>query len=505
MKIKSFTLSTILFTVFFIQHIQSKETIKKPNVILFLIDDLGWSDLSLTGSKFHETPNVDRLAKEGAFFSDAYAASSVCSPTRASILTGKYPSRIKMTYISGTSGPKGPGYQLNAPKIVGNINSKDITLAEALRSHKYKTVHIGKWHLQNHTDKGKTHYPEKHGFDINIAGFRMGQPGSYYFPYKSERHPNTNVPGLEDGKEGDYLTDALTDQAIQFIRKNKAQPFFINFWYYSVHTPIQAKKEKLQKYTEKAKRLGLDPKPNKGIPVWQSRARSEQSSPAYACMVESMDENIGRLLETLKQENLENDTLIIFFSDNGGLSTGSGGNMPTSCLPLRAGKSWLYEGGIRVPLVLRMPGKIKPGLRIKEPVISTDLYPTILDLLNLPAMPTQHRDGKSLKPLLNGKKETMDREALYFHYPHYHHINSMGPSGAIRMGKYKLIEVFETRKIELYNLEDDIGEQNDLVDKRPKVKERLLNSLHQWQKKSGADLPEINPDYLAEKDFRHKK
>ena len=187
MKIKSFTLSTILFTVFFIQHIQSKETIKKPNVILFLIDDLGWSDLSLTGSKFHETPNVDRLAKEGAFFSDAYAASSVCSPTRASILTGKYPSRIKMTYISGTSGPKGPGYQLNAPKIVGNINSKDITLAEALRSHKYKTVHIGKWHLQNHTDKGKTHYPEKHGFDINIAGFRMGQPGSYFFPYKSER------------------------------------------------------------------------------------------------------------------------------------------------------------------------------------------------------------------------------------------------------------------------------------------------------------------------------
>ena len=178
---------------------------------------------------------------------------------------------------------------------------------------------------------------------------------------------------------------------------------------------------------------------------------------------------------------------------------------PHHAFPLRAGKSWLYEGGIRVPLVLRMPGKIKAGLRIKEPVISTDLYPTILDLLNLPAMPTQHRDGKSLKPLLNGKKKTMDREALYFHYPHYHHINSMGPSGAIRMGKYKLIEVFETGKIELYNLEEDMGEQNDLVEKRPKVKERLLNSLHQWQKKSGADLPEINPDYLAEKDFRHKK
>ena len=165
---------------------------KKQNVILFLIDDLGWSDLSLTGSKFYETPNIDRLAKEGVFFSDAYAASSLCSPTRGSILTGKYPSRIKMTYISGTSGPKGPGYPLNAPGSAGNINPKDITLAEALRSHGYKTVHIGKWHLQNHTDQGKTHYPEKHGFDINIAGFRMGQPGSYFFPFKSERHPSTN-------------------------------------------------------------------------------------------------------------------------------------------------------------------------------------------------------------------------------------------------------------------------------------------------------------------------
>ena len=475
---------------------------KKQNVILFLVDDLGWSDLSLTGSKFYETPNIDRLAKEGVFFSDAYAASPVCSPTRASILTGKYPSRIKMTYISGTAGPKGPGYLLNAPNSAGNINPKDITLAEALRSNGYKTVHIGKWHLQNHTDKGKTHYPEKHGFDQNIAGFRMGQPGSYYFPFKSERHPSTNVPGLEDGKNGDYLTDSLTDRAIQFIKDNKDKPFFINFWYYTVHTPIQPKKEKLQKYVEKADRLGLSQKYKHGTPVWQSVSRKEQSSPAYACMVESMDENIGRLLEHLKKQDLENETLIIFCSDNGGLSTGSGPNMPTSCSPLQAGKAWLYEGGIRVPLIIKMPGKTKPSLRIKEPVLSTDLYPTILDLLDLPLIPEQHRDGKSLKPLLSGKNKKIDREALYFHFPHYHHINSMGPSGAIRMGKYKLIEVFESGKTELYNLESDPGELHDLSKERQSIAGKMLKKLKSWQNESGVDMAIPNPNYIQEKDYR---
>ena len=477
---------------------------KKQNVILFLIDDLGWSDLSLTGSKFYETPNIDRLAKEGVFFSDAYAASSLCSPTRGSILTGKYPSRIKMTYISGTSGPKGQGYPLNAPGSAGNINPKDITLAEALRSHGYKTVHIGKWHLQNHTDQGKTHYPEKHGFDLNIAGFRMGQPGSYFFPFKSERHPSTNVPGMEKGKIGDYLTDSLTDRAIQFINENKDQPFFLNFWYYTVHTPIQAKKEKIQKYTDKAKRLGLTQRFSQGTPVWKSMSRKQQSSPAYAAMVESMDENIGRLLKSLKKQKLENDTLIIFFSDNGGLSTGSGPNMPTSCSPLKAGKGWLYEGGIRVPLIIKMPGKTKPGLKTKQPVLSTDLYPTILDLLDLPLIPEQHRDGLSLKNILNGEEKNLNRQALYFHLPHYHHINSMGPSGAIRTGKYKLIEVFETGEVELYDLENDMGENTNLTSSNPLLAKKILSQLHEWQKKSGVDMPTLNTGYLPEKDIRTK-
>ena len=214
----------------------------KPNVILFLVDDLGWSDIGINGSTFYETPFIDRMAKEGAQFSDAYATSPICSPSRASILTGKYPSRINVSYISGTSGPKGPGYKLVAPQPDGFIAFDETSLAETLRANQYKTVHIGKWHLQNHTDRGTSHFPQNHGFDINIAGFRMGQPGSYYFPYKSEKHPSTNVPGLEDGEEGDYLTDALTDRAISFIKDNKNKPFFINFWFYTVHTPIHPKK-----------------------------------------------------------------------------------------------------------------------------------------------------------------------------------------------------------------------------------------------------------------------
>jgi arylsulfatase A-like enzyme len=482
----------------------SKTKQSKPNVILFLIDDLGWSDIGINGSTFYETPVLNRMAKDGAKFTDAYAASPVCSPSRASILTGKYPSRINVSYISGTTGPKGPGYKLTAPKPDGFIAFDEISIAEALQQHDYKTVHIGKWHLQNHTDKGTSHFPENHGFDINIAGFRMGQPGSYYFPYKSEKHPSTNVPGLEDGKQGDYLTDTLTDRAISFIEKNQNQPFFINFWYYTVHTPIQPKKSKMSKYQKKAKVLGYPDRHEDGIPVWNSITRKRQDSPGYACMIESMDENIGRIMKTLTTLGLEKDTLVIFFSDNGGLSTGSSPNMPTSSLPLRAGKAWLYEGGIRVPLIIRFPGRIKPGTKIEEPVIGTDLYPTILDMLDLPLIPSQHLDGVSLKPLLKGKK-SLDRDAIYFHFPHYHHINSMGPSGAIRKGDSKLIEVFETGKYELYNVRKDIGEINDLAADMPKMVKELANELKAWRKESNARMTTINNAYDPVSDWRKKK
>ena len=475
---------------------------RPPNVVLFLIDDLAWADLELTGSTFHETPNLNQLAAEGAFFSDAYAANPVCSPTRASILTGKYPSRIGLTNHSGSAGAKGPKYPLNPPEVVGHMPAEDVTLAEALKEAAYTTAHIGKWHLQAHYDLSRDHFPGANGFDINIAGHRMGQPGSFHFPYQSEQHPSTNVPGMEAGTDGDYLTDVLTDRAIEFIEGNQERPFFLNMWYYTVHTPIEPRADKLEKYRQKAKALGLTKTKQAPVPVYQSKSRGRQDDPSYAAMVESMDENVGRILDALRRLKLEEDTLVIFLSDNGGLSTGSSGNAPTSSFPLRGGKAWVYEGGIRVPLIIKLPGKVSAGLRSTEPVVSTDIYPTVLELLGLPQRPEQHVDGVSLAALLNGASESLDREALYFHYPHYHHINTMGPAGAVRVGDFKLVEIFETGQVELYNLSDDIGETRDLSASMPKVASKLTKLLHDWREQSGALMPNSNPDYSPEQDYR---
>ena len=477
----------------------------KPNVILFLIDDLGWSDLGVTGSTFYETPNIDALAKGGVFFSNAYAANPVCSPTRASILTGKYPSRIGLTNHSGSAGAQGPKHKLKPPAVVGNMPPDDITLGEALNEAGYITAHIGKWHLQAHHQTDREHYPKNNGFDLNVAGHRMGQPGSYYFPYESERHPSTNVPDMDDGKAGDYLTDALTDKAIRFIEAHREKPFFLNMWYYTVHTPINPRKDKLEKYRKKAKDMGLEPTMREAVPDHRSFSHAHQDNPNYACMVESMDENIGRILDALKRLNLENDTMVVFFSDNGGLSTNAGPMAPTSCFPLRAGKAWVYEGGIRVPLIIRLPGKVKAGVTLEEPVVSTDLYPTILQLAGLPLRPEQHVDGVGLKPLLTGKAESLGREAIYFHYPHYHHINTMGPAGAVRMGDYKLIEVYESGKVELYNLREDVGEQKDLAESMPELAARMKKMLHDWREASGSLMPTLNSEYQEANDWRGKK
>ena len=488
----------------FAVNAKPESNIAKPNIVLFLIDDLGWADLGVTGSTFYETPNIDRLASEGVFFSDAYAANPVCSPTRASVLTGKYPSRIGLTNHSGSRGSMGPGHMLTPPEVKGNMPAGDTTLAEVLKQAGYSTAHIGKWHLQTHHAKGREHYPEANGFDLNIAGHKMGQPGSYYFPYTSKQHPSTNVPDMDDGKPGDYLTDALTDKAIKFIEQQGEKPFFLNIWYYTVHTPIMPNKAKLKKYRKKAKAMGLDIQDKQGIKDHQSMSRSVQSNESYACMVESMDENIGRILETLKRLKLEQDTIVVFLSDNGGLSTGPGPNMPTSNLPLRTGKAWLYEGGIRSPLIIKLPGKVKAGLRSKEPVVSTDIYPTLLELAGLPLLPQQHVDGVSLNSLLDGGEQSLDREAIYFHYPHYHHINTMGPAGAVRAGDYKLIEVFETGKVELYNLREDIGESKNLAQQNPQLTAKLTKMLHDWRKQSGALMTTPNPEYVKAKDWRNK-
>jgi len=434
-----------------------------PNVVLILVDDLGWADLGCFGSTFHETPNLNALAKSGSLFTAAYAASPVCSPTRASILSGKKPSRIGMSYLAGVKGPYGKAYKLDPPPVVGNIAPEDTTLAEALRSLGYATAHIGKWHLQGHGEKGTDNFPEKHGFDINIAGQKAGQPGSYHFPYKSEQDPGTNVPGMEDGQPGDYLTDALT---------------------------------------AKAKSLGLDKSKPPTIPEHQSLTKPRQDNPAYAAMVESLDENVGRFMTELDRLGLKDNTIVVFSSDNGGLSTGSGTNYTACNLPLRAGKAWLYEGGIRVPLIISYPSKIKTGERLSEPVVSTDLFPSILRLAGLPLMPDQHVDGVDLAPLLERKASKLAREALYFHFPHYHPINTMGPAGAIRAGDYKLIEVFETGKKELYNLRKDIGESHDLTAEKPELVAKLSRTLEQWRQDTRSKMPTVNPDYTPGKDWR---
>lgn len=487
-----------VFSVLFLSSytIAHADTSARPNVVLILVDDLGWADLEVSGSTFYETPNVNRLAAEGVYFSDAYSASPVCSPTRASIQTGKYPSRLKITNHSGIRGAMGPQYKLNPPVVEGSMPLDDITLAEALHEAGYTTAHIGKWHLQSHGEKGRAHFPEANGFDVNIAGHNAGQPGSYYFPYKSDEHAWSNVPDLDDGVDGDYLTDILTDKAVDFIKTHRDGPFYLNLWYYTVHTPIEPRKDKLEKYRRKAMATGLDKTMGDAVPDHDSFTHSHQDDAAYASMVESMDENVGRIIDTLKELNLENDTIVIFSSDNGGLSTGPRPHSPTSNLPLRSGKGWVYEGGIRVPLIIRYPGAARAGVKSAEPVVSTDLYPTILDLVGLPLRPRQHLDGLSLKPLLTGSASSLDRDALYFHFPHYHSNNTMGPAGALRARDYKLVEVFETGDVELYDLSKDIGEKQNLAGEMPEMAAKLKQMLHAWREETGSLMPTINPDYV---------
>ena len=469
------TLSTLCLGALFSIAIPSLNagTSRAPNILFILVDDLGWADVGCFGSTFHETPNVDRLAEEGMRFTNAYAASPVCSPTRASILTGKYPARVNFWRASPTE----------------SLALEEITLAESMKEGGYRTAHMGKWHLQIHQEKGHEHYPEAQGFDVNIGGHGAGQPGSFWFPYKSKKGSKNDVPDLEDGKPGDYLTDVLTDKAIEFMEDSGDQPFFLNLWYYSVHTPVTGKEDKVAKYKEKlAKQRGSKSMaPREDHDRW---TRSQQDNPEYAAMVESMDDNVGRLLDFLKSSGLDGNTVVVFMSDNGGLSSNTspkGG--PTSNLPLRAGKAWVYEGGIREPLIMKWPGATKAGSVCDVPVVSTDFYPTLLEMAGLPLKPKQHLDGVSLTGLLKGSADRLDREALYFHFPQNHHVNGMGASAAIRVGDYKLVERFSNGKVELYNLKDDLGEQNDLAASLPEVADRLKKILHDWRDETGVYMP----------------
>jgi len=457
--------------------------VTNTNVIFILIDDLGWRDLGCYGSTFYETPNLDRLASEGVRFTDAYAACPVCSPSRASVMTGRYPARVGVTnFIGGHT----KGRLLEAPYI-DHLPAEECSLASALKRADYHAWHVGKWHLG-----GREFWPDRHGFDVNIGGCEWGMPKHGYFsPYGN--------PTLPDGPDGEYLTDRLTDEAIRLIRGADGQPFFLYLSYYAVHIPIQVKADVEARFRQKAHDLGLDRErafaEGEVFPCEHKKdqrvvRRLLQSDAAYAAMVYTLDENIGRLLAALDEAGLSDTTAIFFTSDNGGLATAEGS--PTCNAPLSEGKGWMYEGGTREPLIVRCPG-VAGGDVSRAVVSSPDFYPTILDMCGLDPLPEQHVDGVSFLPALSGGGE-IDRDAVYWHYPHYGNQGG-APASSLRAGDHKLIEFFEDGRLELYNLADDISEDHDLAGDLPDLTADLHGLLVRWRETVGARLPKPNPDY----------
>ncbi len=466
----------------------------KPNVIFILLDDFGYTDCGCYGSSFYETPNIDRLAREGIRFTNAYAACPVSSPTRASIMTGRYPVNTGITdWIPGRQATNSGSFsdKLVALPFKLQLDTEEVTIAEVLRENGYSTMISGKWHL----GADPKFWPENQGFDINKGGYSAGQPNKsnlsngYFSPYGN--------PRLEDGPEGEYLTDRQTDEAIKFIENSGNKPFFVYLSYYAVHNPMQGKEKLVQKFTHKADSMGLTKKEaytkNK---EWIRESMSDnfkerilQSNPVYAAMIYSVDENIGKLVARLRELGLDKNTVIIFTSDNGGLSTSEGS--PTCNSPLRAGKGWLYEGGIRVPLIIKYPGKTKQGIERKTPVSSVDYFSTIIEMTG--SVPTSVKtDGVNITQLF--KKDNMKSRPLFWHYPHYSN-QGVEPGSAVRLGKYKLIDNFEKGKLELYDLENDLSETTDLSSSNPEKTEELFKLLEDWRNKTTARMMVLNPNW----------
>jgi arylsulfatase A-like enzyme len=437
---------------------------ERPNIILILCDDLGWADLGCYGSTYHKTPHLDRLAASGVRFTDAYAACPVCSPTRASLLTGRYPQRYNLTdWLPGR--PDRPDQKLLRPKINQQLPLEEITVAEALKPAGYVCGHVGKWHLG-----GKGFGPQQQGFDLNIAGDQTGTARSYFAPFTSK--DGTVMPGLETAPDGEYLTDRLTAEAEKFIDANRDRPFFLYLAHYAPHIPLRARPELVAKY-----------RPGK---------HGEQGNPTYAAMLESIDDGVGRILQKLDDLKLAGRTVVVFNSDNGGLATLEGSSMAATYNgPLREGKGYLYEGGIRVPLLVRWPGVARAGTTCNVPVSSIDFFPTVLDACGVTS--EAKLDGASLVPLLKGGD--LKREALYWHYPHYANQGSR-PGGAVRAGAYKLIEFYENGRRELYDLSRDVSEARNLIAGKPEVAKELAAKLDAWRKDVGARMMTPNPDYL---------
>ncbi len=467
-------LALFLFACLFSEASTAREN-DPPNVILFFIDDLGYKDLGCYGSTFYQTPRLDDLAKNGIRFLNFYSANPVCSPTRAALMTGKAPQRLGIT-------------QWINQKSTKHLSVNECTMGQAFADAGYHTGYIGKWHLGHQPD----HMPNRKGFHETIGVNRAGQPGSYFFPYRRRRRQNQSsesspwdVPDFKDGSQGDYLTDKLTDKAIAFISKNKKRPFFLCFGHYAVHTPIQAPEKLVKKYQEKAKRLTKKDSPLTRKERNGASSRLIQNHPTYAAMIENLDNNIGRVLDHLAKLQLTDNTIVVFTSDNGGLSTLNGKRVgPTSCVPLRAGKGWTYEGGIRIPTIVSWPKKFRPATS-ETLGITMDLYPTLLELAGIPLKPKQHLDGRSLVTALKNKpNKELQQRFLAWTYPHRHG-SGHSPSNAIRRGDWKLVQLTDSKtaddkRIELYNLKSDIGESKNVAQKHPKKTSELKKLLTQW-------------------------
>jgi arylsulfatase A-like enzyme len=495
----------------------------KPNVIVFLVDDLGWSDVACYGSSFYDTPNIDKLAEQGMRFTNAYATCHVCSPSRASIMTGKYPARLKLTdWLTGRR--EFPFQRLANAEIHQALPLEETTLAEALKDYGYRTGQFGKWHL-GEDDMG----PLSQGFDVQI-------PNDWYKGWpKAGYHALFEMGGLKE-QTGDYLTDNLTDKALEFIQQGKDGHFFLYLSLFSVHDPIQGRADLVRKYEKRRELLTPDVMPyvlegnpdaeeiftpdqleemiqknayrgHKVLPNNLVKIKQRQDNPQFAAMVECMDENLGRVMDQLDVLGLSDDTIIIFTSDNGGMAAANFGRpyrnihpaktdaaYSTSNLPLRGAKGWMYEGGIRVPLIIKWPGKALAGSTSDEPVTGTDYYPTILEMIAVPPMPEQHMDGVSLVPVLESGG-SLGRDAIYWHFPHYSNHGMQSPGAGIRSGKYKLLEYFENGTVQLFDLESDLEETTNLAKQRPEIVSRLLEKLHQWQDEVGAEMMGPNPGY----------
>ncbi|OHX64453.1 sulfatase [Flammeovirga pacifica] len=459
---------------------------KTPNILLIIADDLGAHDLSTTNSKYYETPHIDQIAAKGVQFDQGYASCQVCSPSRASIMSGKSPARHGITDWIGA--PEGEKWrkQKRFNKLLPayynhQLDTSYITMPEAFKANGYTTFFAGKWHVG-----GEGSLPEDHGFDINKGGFHAGSPrGGYFSPYKN--------PKLEDGPKGENLSMRLAQETVQFMSEHKEEAFFACLSFYAVHGPIQTTEEKWRKYRNKAVEKGVDSvgyKMGKFLPI-----RQHQDNPVYAGLVESMDDAVGHVMQSLKELGLSENTIVVFTGDNGGVSAGDA--FSTSNLPLRGGKGYQFEGGLRTPYIISVPWLKQKNVHSNVPVTHTDFYPTLLELSGLPQYPEQHQDGVSLAPLFYGKP--IDNRSIVWHYPHYG--NQGGePSSVIRSGKWKLIHYYEDNREELYNLELDAKEENNIADDYPNIVKNLSDSLFTYLNELGAQYPEKDNTWSLEKE-----